>query len=110
MMAKPEAKWRQYFFDIASHAVFEMIILGAIAFNSMLMCLNYPNMHPQTTMIIARFNYVFLGFFLVEATIKLIGYGWRYFKDDWNRFDFIIIIASIAAIVITTVSDVKILS
>ena len=87
-----------------------MIILTAIAFNSMLMCLNSPHMHPDTLAIIAKFNFVCLGFFLVEAAVKLIGYGLRYFKDEWNRFDFIIILASIAAIVITTVSDVKILS
>ena len=84
--------------------------MTAIALNSALMCVNYPNMHEDTTILIARINYIFLSFFLIEATVKLIGYGRRYFKDEWNRFDFIIIIASIGAIVITTVSDVKILA
>jgi len=109
-MMEPDEKWRKFFFHIAEHPAFEVIILTAIAFNSLLMCFTYPNMHEDTVKMIARINYVFLGFFLIEATVKLIAYGRRYFKDEWNRFDFIIILASIAAIIITTVSDIKILA
>jgi Ion transport protein len=42
---------------------------------------------------------VFISFFLLEATLKLIGFGVRfYFLDTWNRFDFLIVLLSIIAI------------
>ena len=43
-------------------------------------------------------NYVFSGVFAVEAALKLIVYGRRYFKDKWNVFDFFVLVLSIAAL------------
>jgi hypothetical protein len=40
-------------------------------------------------------NYVFLAIFTLEAVIKIIALGCSYFKDPWNRFDFVVVIASI---------------
>ena len=59
---------------------------------------------------IERINYAFLAIFVVEAAIKLIGYGGRYFKDTWNKFDFIIVISSLIVLVITNFTDIKVLS
>ena len=36
-------------------------------------------------------NYVFLGIFCVEAVLKLACMGKEYFSDDYNKFDFFII-------------------
>lgn len=32
---------------------------------------------------------------MIEALLKITGYGWSYFSDNWNRFDFFVVIASI---------------
>lgn len=44
-------------------------------------------------------NYVFIGIFVMEAFLKFIGYGLRYyFLDTWNKFDFVIVVLSLIAI------------
>ena len=43
-------------------------------------------------------EYISLGFtsvFLSEAIIKLLALGWKYFKDPWNQFDFLIVLVSL---------------
>lgn len=49
-------------------------------------------------------NYVFSGIFAVEAILKLIVYGRRYFKDRWNVFDFFVLILSIGALTLYSAS------
>ena len=50
-----------------------------------------------------------LGFtiiFLLEADIKLIGMGpKRYFADDWNKFDFFVVVASMIDLILEWSSD-----
>ena len=41
-----------------------------------------------------QMNYIFTAIFLVEAILKLLGLGRKYFNDPWNIFDFIIILGS----------------
>jgi hypothetical protein len=40
-------------------------------------------------------NYFFSAVFLLEATLKLIAFGWSYFDSGWNKFDFFVVSASI---------------
>ena len=40
-------------------------------------------------------NYIFTCIFVLEAIIKLIAYSKRYFKDNWNIFDFSIVASSV---------------
>lgn len=43
----------------------------------------------------------FLIYFLLEAILKIRMVGWRaYFKENWNRFDFIIVLVSLPTIVL----------
>jgi len=44
-------------------------------------------------------NLVFVVFFTVEMVVKLTAYGWKYYwYVNWNKFDFIIVMFSLAAI------------
>ena len=47
---------------------------------------------------------------MLEAIVKFIAFDIRYFKDGWNRFDFVIVLASILVLIITNFSDIKVLS
>ena len=40
-------------------------------------------------------NYVFTCIFIIEASLKIFVFRWSYFKTNWNRFDFFVVIASI---------------
>lgn len=36
-------------------------------------------------------DHVMLGIFVVELLLRLYAYGWRFFRDPWNVFDFLIV-------------------
>ena len=38
---------------------------------------------------------VFLNIYYVECVLKLIGFGWSYFLDNWCRFDFFLVVTSL---------------
>ena len=49
---------------------------------------------------------IFLALFIMEATIKIIVFGFiggkkAYLRDSWNRLDFFIVIVGIVDLVIT---------
>lgn len=48
--------------------------------------------------IIAGLNHLILAVFVAEVIIKMVAFGrypWRYFKDGWNIFDFLIVAFSL---------------
>lgn len=52
-------------------------------------------------------NLAFAIIFTIEAVVKLVGLGCKgYFREGWNRFDFLIVVGTFAGIVIGAVSDV----
>jgi Ion transport protein len=52
-------------------------------------------------------NLFFTGVFTIEAIIKITSQGKHYFKDNWNIFDFIIVITSIGSVFLTNLSSVS---
>ena len=53
-------------------------------------------------------NYVFAAIFTIEAIIKIIAFGKFYFKDNWNIFDFIIVIGTAIAIILSSSISISI--
>jgi hypothetical protein len=48
------------------------------------------------TVTLEAFNILFIVFFAAEATLKLLGIGsTAYFFEDWNKFDFVVVVISI---------------
>ena len=79
---------------------FEVIILVAISLNTLTMCFRWPNMSKKTEYLVETINQVFGGIFCLEAIIKIIAHGKRYFKDNWNIFDFTIVTANTIILII----------
>jgi voltage-gated sodium channel len=40
-------------------------------------------------------DHVILGIFVVELALRLYAHGWRFFRDPWNVFDFLIVAISV---------------
>ena len=59
------------------------------------MAVGYEGMSVNFSYILDMINYVFTTIFVVEATLKLIAFGKHYFKNNWNVFDFCVVIASL---------------
>lgn len=46
---------------------------------------------PQTRQLLHVLDTICLSIFVVEIALKLYGRGWRFFRDPWNVFDFLVV-------------------
>lgn len=79
----------------------EKIILGVILLNSILILLAaFDNLSYQQKEVIRIFDNVITLVFLLELTLKMKEYGLiGYFKSNWNKLDFILVVLSIPALI-----------
>jgi len=99
---RPEEYYiRQVCFDIVSSNNFEIGIMIAIVLNTLCMTVYWSGIDPSVLKVIEIVNYVFLTIFCIEATMKLVAYKLRYFKDKWNRFDFGIVAVSLGILLLS---------
>jgi len=93
---------------VAQSRTFDIAIISCILLNTIVLAMKWvyqPTWVYQSTEFL---NYVFASVFLIEAVIKIIGYGKRYFLDGWNIFDFIVVVGSIVGIIISLGSEIQI--
>jgi hypothetical protein len=72
-------------------ACFDLGIMGCIIANTLVMSATAFGQTDEWTAFTSNFNVIFAWVFTAEAVIKLLGIGWRYFHDSWNRFDFVVV-------------------
>ncbi|CAB4556219.1 unannotated protein [freshwater metagenome] len=74
---------------------FELFISGVIIVNAVcLAILTMPNLSPETLALANNIDLVAYGIYVLELLLRLVSYGkkpWRYFKEGWNVFDFVVI-------------------
>ncbi len=80
----------------------EKNMMIAIVINAIIICLLYfPDIHNNEYLnrILVNIDHFFILLFVIEATVKLRTYKSRaYFADNWNLFDFIIVILSLPSL------------
>ncbi len=59
------------------------------------MAINYEGSSLEYNEVLENINYFFTTVFIVEAILKLIAFGFSYFKNSWNVFDFCVVISSL---------------
>jgi hypothetical protein len=91
---------RQAFF-IVRDSRFETGIMVCILLNTLVMGLKqFPAPTANWYGVAVKFlNYLFALVFLCEASTKLFVLRWTYFKDNWNVFDFVCVLASLFGII-----------
>jgi len=58
--------------------------------------MSYININESMTTILDTADNIFVYIFLVEFLVKILGLGVHsYFKDNWNKFDFALVISSL---------------
>lgn len=91
--------FRKIIFKLVVSNYFEYAVVFVISLNTLFLCMDYHNAPQLLASIISYGNIIFISFFGLEAVMKLIGFGIRYyFLDTWNRFDFLIVVLSFIAI------------
>ena len=98
---KPKAEYvkqgnylKDYMYYITISPIFENTISICIVLNTIFMAISWYDEPEQIAYIMERVNFVFTIVFTFEAIIKITVQGKTYFKDGWNVFDFIIVVAS----------------
>jgi voltage-gated sodium channel type V alpha len=90
--------FRKLIFKLILSNTFEYMIMFIISLNSIFLCIDCYESPPTLSYVIKTGNIIFVSIFALEAVLKLIGFGIRYyFLDTWNIFDFIIVILSLLA-------------
>ena len=83
---------------IADSSKFNIFIFVVIAANAVVLGLEtYDGIVRDAGGLLGTLNDLFLGIFVVELCIRLIGFGRRpqdFFKSGWNIFDFLVVAAS----------------
>jgi voltage-gated sodium channel len=79
---------------IVSRAVDVLLVLNAI----ILAILTFPELREGSIgNFLEQLDKYILAIFVVELLIRITAYGKRFFKDGWNIFDFVVILASCLA-------------
>ncbi|KOV79668.1 ion transporter [Nocardia sp. NRRL S-836] len=75
---------------------FQLFIVGVIVVNALTLgaettTVLHANFGPLLTFI----DHLALAIFTVELAARLYAFGWRFFRDPWNVFDFVIVAISL---------------
>ena len=84
--------------NIADSSRFQHTVTLVILFAAVLVgAETYPSIVAEHGTLLHALDKVVLGIFTLEIAIKMGAEGkrpWRYFKDPWNVFDFLIVAAA----------------
>ena len=90
---------RKWIFRLVQWKRFEMFIMGCIGFNVFMMILTHEGQPSGLTSAQESLGGFFTWIFVIECALKMTGLGaTRYFKDPWNRFDFVVVLGSLPEI------------
>lgn len=81
--------------------IFEKFIMGCIVANTVIMACAFFGQPDSWTATTEYLNLVFAVIFTVEAIIKIAAQRRLYFSDNWNLFDFTIVLLTIAGLIVT---------
>lgn len=87
-------KFKDMMHSIAVNTIFDTFIFACIIANTTCLCLTWYNEPENLKVYLEHVNLVFNIIYTIEAVIKIIAFGKDYFKDGWNSFDFVIVVAA----------------
>merc|ERR1711988_844241 len=85
---------------------FGVFIMSCIVLNTIIMAMTFFGMDLDYETALENINYVFAGIFTIEAIIKILGLKVHYFYDNWNVFDFAIVVGTIIGIILLLAANV----
>lgn len=85
---------------MTEHRYFDNFILFCIIGNTFVLAFNWYMQPKSYEGPIEIVNYVFVVIFTIEAIVKIIAQKVDYFRDSWNRFDFIVVAATLVILIL----------
>jgi hypothetical protein len=103
----PEGTFRFALRNFVDSTSFDNFIMAIIFLNMISMALNYDDCDSGYEYGLKVANWIFTGIFVLECLLKITAYGISgYFYYGWNKFDFFVVVASIADIVIANIDGI----
>eukprot|EP01065_Artemidia_motanka_P038546 TRINITY_DN4739_c0_g2_i1.p1 TRINITY_DN4739_c0_g2~~TRINITY_DN4739_c0_g2_i1.p1 ORF type:complete len:1780 (+),score=600.00 TRINITY_DN4739_c0_g2_i1:173-5512(+) len=99
--------FRQIIFEIVNYRWFGITITSCIILNGVVFATVTYGQSEGMDLFQEVANYILTGVFIVEAVLKILGLGMMYFRFNWNRFDFLIVVFSIAALAVPQLRGVS---
>ena len=96
---EPQNPLRLQIYKLVTNDYFDYFITFIIALNTITMCMDYYGASEELNFALDTCNLVFVIIFSLEALLKILGLGIRYyFYIDWNKFDFAVVIMSLISL------------
>ena len=91
----PENTSRHKAWILVTSKKFDFGIMICIVLNMFSMALSYEGATGAWNLFLEITNYIFTAIFFFECALKLYTYKKAYFSNNWNRFDFFVVISSL---------------
>jgi len=86
------APWRTRLAKLLSKPLTEKLLIGLILINAVTLGLEtYPALMARFGEALSTLDRLILTIFVVEIALRITAHGWRFFKDPWSVFDFIVV-------------------
>lgn len=85
---------------IRNNKLFEAFVIGVIIFSALLIGAKTYHISPSLLRLFEILDWAVTLFFLLEIVVRMIAEGSlkRFFKQGWNVFDFVIVVASLVPV------------
>lgn len=84
--------WRERLRSRVDSALFQRFIIAVIVVNAVTLGLETSDrIVSQFGGLLHEVDRIALAIFVVELVLRITAHGWRFFRDPWNVFDFIIV-------------------
>ncbi|MGH3989910.1 MAG: ion transporter, partial [Pseudonocardiaceae bacterium] len=84
--------WRERLRSRVDSDLFQRFIIAVIVVNAVTLGLETSDrIVSQFGGLLHEVDRIALAIFVVELVLRITAHGWRFFRDPWNVFDFIIV-------------------
>ncbi|KAE9001800.1 Sodium channel protein type 5 subunit alpha [Phytophthora rubi] len=110
VLKPPKQMWRRHLFVLVRTPRFEWLIMICIIVNTFLMAAQFFGESTLQASVINVVNEIFAVVFTMEAVMKLVAFGWEYFEDQWNQFDFFVVLGTLLSVVVEMITGTSVRS
>uniref|UniRef100_F1M9X1 Sodium channel protein n=1 Tax=Rattus norvegicus TaxID=10116 RepID=F1M9X1_RAT len=102
---RPLNKCQAFVFDLVTSQVFDVIILGLIVLNMIIMMAESADQPKDVKKTFDILNIAFVVIFTIECLIKVFALRQHYFTNGWNLFDCVVVVLSIISTLVSRLED-----
>eukprot|EP00743_Colponemidia_sp_Colp-15_P005327 GILK01005729.1.p1 GENE.GILK01005729.1~~GILK01005729.1.p1 ORF type:complete len:1755 (-),score=280.80 GILK01005729.1:102-5366(-) len=84
---------------------FELFITVCICLNNVILAMYYYQMPAEYSLTLEILNSIFAVIYTAEVILKLYVYRIEYFRDNWNKFDFLVVLGSDVFLILSFVDS-----